>query len=85
MLDSSEYALYQIVNELEKSNQGLKMHSVLANVTNPLRIESIFSTFQVDTVYHTTAYKHVPIVEENPFEAIMQYHWNLMRQTCNST
>ena len=50
LLDSSEYALYQIVNELEKSNQGLKMHSVLANVTNPLRIESIFSTFQVDTV-----------------------------------
>ena len=46
------------------------MHSVLANVTNPLRIESIFSTFQVDTVYHTAAYKHVPIVEENPFEAV---------------
>ncbi len=70
LLDSSEYALYQIVNELEKSNLGLKIHSVLANVTNPLRIESIFSTFQVDTVYHTAAYKHVPIVEENPFEAV---------------
>jgi FlaA1/EpsC-like NDP-sugar epimerase len=44
--------------------------SVLANVTNRERMIEIYKAFKVDTVYHAAAYKHVTLVEENPFEAI---------------
>jgi FlaA1/EpsC-like NDP-sugar epimerase len=39
--------------------------SLLANSQDQLKLEIIFETFKVDTIYHTAAYKHVPLVEEN--------------------
>ncbi len=71
ILDSNEYALYKIKNELEEANPQLNLFSVLANVTNEQRITQVFTSFMVDTVYHAAAYKHVSIVEENPFEAVI--------------
>src|SRR5690606_245433 len=43
---------------------------VLANVSNNSRIGSIFSTYSFDIVFHAAAYKHVPLVENNPQEAV---------------
>jgi FlaA1/EpsC-like NDP-sugar epimerase len=42
----------------------------LASVVDKKRMHEIFTSYEVDTIYHTAAYKHVPIVEENPFEGI---------------
>ncbi len=70
LLDANEYALYEIKNEIE-SISSVKVSSVLANVTNLKRLESVFEAFKVDTIYHSAAYKHVPLVEENPFEAVL--------------
>ena len=42
----------------------------MANVTNKERIAEVCKTFKVETIYHTAAYKHVSLVEENPFEAV---------------
>ena len=50
---------------------SVKVHSILANVCNQARMIEIFKTFKVDTIYHTAAYKHVPLVEENPFEGVI--------------
>ena len=70
VLDSNEYSLYSIKNEIESLSPKLNLYSILANVTNKKRMKEVFSSFEVDTIYHTAAYKHVPLVEENPFEGV---------------
>jgi FlaA1/EpsC-like NDP-sugar epimerase len=71
LLDSSEYALYSIKNEIEEISSSENLYSVLANVTNINRMMEVFNSFGVQTVYHAAAYKHVSLVEENPFEAVI--------------
>ena len=70
LLDTNEYALYSIKNEIENLLPETELHAVLGSVTNKKRITEICKAFAVDTVYHAAAYKHVPLVEENPFEAV---------------
>tara|TARA_B100002019_G_scaffold260612_1_gene246832 strand:+ start:1982 stop:3916 length:1935 start_codon:yes stop_codon:yes gene_type:complete len=70
ILDSNEYALYKVKNKLLSNNPELKLFSVIASITNKRRISDICKTFKVDTIYHAAAYKHVPLVEENPFEGV---------------
>ena len=70
ILDSNEYALYVIKNEIESADHEVNLHSIIASVTNNKRIADVCKTFKVDTIYHSAAYKHVPLVEENPFEGV---------------
>ena len=70
ILDSNEYALYKVKNKLLSNNPELKLFSVIASITNKRRISDICKTFKVDTIYHAAVYKHVPLVEENPFEGV---------------
>ena len=70
LLDANEYALYSIKQEIENSDSKIDVYAVLASVNNKKRITEVCRTFKVDTIYHTAAYKHVPLVEENPFEAV---------------
>ena len=70
LLDVSEYALFSIKNELEESLVEVNIHAVLASVTNKKRMIEVCKSFNVQTVYHAAAYKHVSLVEENPFEAV---------------
>lgn len=74
LLDNSEYALYNIERELretlEVSQLDLEVVPLLGSVQDQLRLESIFRTYEVDTVYHAGAYKHVPIVEYNVAEGV---------------
>ncbi len=70
LLDSNEYSLFTIKNEIKQMNSNSGIYSVLGNVTNKKRIMDVLSAFEVQTVYHAAAYKHVSIVEENPFEAV---------------
>ncbi|TAN70231.1 MAG: polysaccharide biosynthesis protein [Methylobacter sp.] len=78
LVEISEFALYAIEKELQhlsgKTNNADNIHiiPVLASVTNAGRCEKICKTFKVQTIYHAAAYKHVPMVERNPGEAI----WN---------
>ena len=71
-LDLSEIAIYNLINELEantNANQGNKtLLTFIASVQDEQALMDIFETFEVDTIYHA-AYKHVPIVEQNVFEA----------------
>lgn len=71
LLDSNEYALYSIKNEILGYENLPDIYAVLANVNNKKRIKEVCAAFSVDTIYHTAAYKHVPLVEENPFEAVV--------------
>jgi FlaA1/EpsC-like NDP-sugar epimerase len=71
MYEMSELALYTIEKEL--SNIGvhsLDIYPVLGNVNNKARLSNVFKRFDVDTIYHAAAYKHVPMVEFNNTEGV---------------
>jgi FlaA1/EpsC-like NDP-sugar epimerase len=70
LLEINEFALYKIYEELKIINKNLKIIPLLVNVQDQIKVNEIFKTFKVDTVYHTAAYKHVPLVEENILESI---------------
>jgi UDP-N-acetylglucosamine 4,6-dehydratase len=86
LFELSEFALYEIERELhkllEKHDLGNKVEivSLLGSITNAKRIEKVCKTFTVQTIYHAAAYKHVPMVEKNPGEAI----WNNVFGTLNT-
>ena len=68
LFEMSEFALYSIDRELQTS--GVQVIPVLGSVTNQAKLERILQQYCVQTVYHAAAYKHVPLVEANPFEGI---------------
>ncbi|MDA7457734.1 polysaccharide biosynthesis protein [Candidatus Pelagibacter ubique] len=70
LLELNEFALYKISEELKKQTQNVKIVPLLVNVQNSSRLNVVFKTFKVDTVYHAAAYKHVPLVEENICESV---------------
>lgn len=70
LLDSSEFGLYQIKQDLDSLDGDIEIVAYIANVLNKKRVRSICNTHNVDTIYHTAAYKHVPLVESNPFEGV---------------
>jgi FlaA1/EpsC-like NDP-sugar epimerase len=70
LLELNEFALYKIYEELKILDKNLKIIPLLVNVQDQAKVNEIFKTFKVDTVYHAAAYKHVPLVEENISESI---------------
>jgi len=70
LLELNEFALFKIYEELNIINKNLKIIPLLINVQDQNKVNEIFKTFKVDTVYHAAAYKHVPLVEENISESI---------------
>ncbi|MDP2902337.1 MAG: nucleoside-diphosphate sugar epimerase/dehydratase [Methylovulum sp.] len=78
LFEHCEYALYTIEKELNhlltklNRTQDIELIAVLGSVVNSGRIGKVCGIFKVQTIYHAAAYKHVPMVEGNPGEAI----WN---------
>lgn len=73
LLDSSEYALYNIereLSEIKSSENPMDLVALLGSVQDKNRLEHIFQAFSVQTVYHAAAYKHVPLVEYNIAEGV---------------
>jgi FlaA1/EpsC-like NDP-sugar epimerase len=70
LLELTEFALYKIHDELVNLNRNLKIIPLLSNVQDQEKLEKIFETFNVDTIYHAAAYKHVPLVEANICEGV---------------
>jgi len=76
LYEHSEHALYNIEKELLDTalrlapDAPIPVTPILASIMNQSRIESVCRTFRVDTIYHAAAYKHVPMVEKNPSEAV---------------
>ncbi|MBR4175833.1 MAG: polysaccharide biosynthesis protein [Bacteroidales bacterium] len=74
MVDQAESPMYDLQFELRNNEPYKKyvdsMVFVIANVKDHARMEEIFETYRPNLVYHAAAYKHVPFMEENPYEAI---------------
>jgi FlaA1/EpsC-like NDP-sugar epimerase len=74
LLELSEFALYSINRELQKSANNLNINCeivpLLGSVQRKNRLLTIMRTFGVQTIYHAAAYKHVPVVEHNVVEGV---------------
>src|ERR1022692_4787766 len=74
LFETSEYALYNIERELrevaKKNGLAVEIVPLLGNADDRHRVREVLSTFEVHTLYHAAAYKHVPIVEHNIIEGI---------------
>lgn len=70
LYEISEFSLYQVEKELEKFSSTVSLIPILGSVLNQNRLESVCRHFQINTIYHAAAYKHVPIVERNTNEGI---------------
>lgn len=70
LLDSSEFALYQIDREVTETHPELQRFTVIADVRDTVRVEQTFSEFDPELVFHAAALKHVPLVEDNCCEGV---------------
>jgi FlaA1/EpsC-like NDP-sugar epimerase len=70
LLDIYENSAYEIQQELKRHYPQLNLRVLIASVRDAARLESIFSTYKPSVVFHAAAHKHVPLMEENPQEAI---------------
>ncbi len=70
MLDVAESALYDLKQELLINHVDIPFEVVLADVTNAQRIDEVFVNFRPQIVFNAAAYKHVPLMETFPYEAI---------------
>lgn len=75
MIELNEFSLYNIEQELNQYCQNtdpckVEVVSILGSVQKQNRLETIFKTFNVQTIYHAAAYKHVPMVEHNVVEGV---------------
>ena len=70
ILDNAESPLHEMDLMLQKEFPSLNYMTILADVRNLDRMEMIFFKFKFDLVYHAAAYKHVPMIEKHPHEAV---------------
>ncbi len=75
LFDHSEFNLYSILSELEKriarESLPVELLPILGSVQHRWKLLEVMNTWKVDTVYHAAAYKHVPMVEHNIAEGIL--------------
>lgn len=70
LVDQAESPLFQLELDQSVSYAHIEAKYIIADVANHERMKSVFEEFQPDYVFHAAAYKHVPMMEKNPMEAI---------------
>ncbi|MEY4861890.1 MAG: hypothetical protein RL059_1594, partial [Bacteroidota bacterium] len=75
LLDQAESPLYDLENQLRQLETQTKLEVVIADVCSLNRMQKIFDVFRPEIIFHAAAYKHVPMMENNPSEAI---HTNIL-------
>jgi FlaA1/EpsC-like NDP-sugar epimerase len=83
LVEMSEFALYQIHQEIQSALELLEVSlghdfevvPLLASVCDEVRMHEIMDTWKPQTIYHAAAYKHVPLVEHNPAEGVRNNVW----------
>ncbi len=71
MVDQAETPLHDLTLETNALESSTSIYSVIADVRSKKAMESVFAAYQPQVVYHAAAYKHVPLMEENPAQAII--------------
>lgn len=75
LFDHGEFNLYSILSELERridrESISIRLLPILGSIRHPHKLQDVMKTWKVDTVYHAAAYKHVPMVEHNIAEGVL--------------
>ena len=71
LLDQSEHNLFKIEKECESSKHPVSFQTILGDIRDKTLLQRVFSSFNPDVVFHAAAYKHVPMQEDHPWEAIL--------------
>ena len=71
LIEQSEYSLYKINEELQEKAGDIHICPILASVRDKQKMSKIMEIWKPDTVYHAAAYKHVPLVEYNVSEGLL--------------
>lgn len=71
LFDVAETPLHNLRLEMEKKFPKLSFVPVIGDIRNERRLEFVFEKYHPEVIYHAAAYKHVPLMEENPCEAIL--------------
>ena len=71
LYDNGETPMHNLRLELEERYPELKFIPVIGDVRIPARLDFVFRTYHPQVVFHAAAYKHVPLMEENPCEAVL--------------
>lgn len=70
LFDVAETPLYELELQLKETFQFFDFETVIGSVTNEYRVNRLFEAFKPQVVFHAAAYKHVPMMENNPTEAV---------------
>jgi len=70
LFENGETPLFTIEQELKKSHPKLLIYPIIGDIRYRARVEAIFDEFMPEVVFHAAAYKHVPMMEVNPAEAV---------------
>ncbi len=70
LFERSEFNLYQIHMNLLEMFPDLKINAIIGDLLNQNRVEQTLAKFMPEVVFHAAAYKHVPLMEMNPIEAL---------------
>ncbi len=71
LIDQAESELYEVEREISRLDTRVSVIPYLADISNADRIRSIFHEHKPEVVFHAAAYKHVPVMERNPSEAVL--------------
>jgi FlaA1/EpsC-like NDP-sugar epimerase len=71
LVDQAESPLYEIEFEVNQKRTGKICEVIIGDIRSKERMNHVFNTFKPEVVYHAAAYKHVPLMESNPSEAIL--------------
>lgn len=70
VVDQGETPMFHLDLELSHNYPDVSFELILADISQPKRMQSIFEKYKPQMVFHAAAYKHVPVMEKNPFEAV---------------
>jgi len=70
LIDQAETPMHDVRRKMEEKHPNVPCHTIVASITNQTFMEAIFCRFQPEYVFHAAAYKHVPMMEDNPAMAV---------------
>lgn len=71
LIDQAETPLHNVRVEMERDYPQIKCETIVCNICHSHRMENIFSRYNPEIVFHAAAYKHVPMMEDNPVESVL--------------
>lgn len=78
LIDQAETPMHDLLLMMKNECPDMKAHIIVGNISDGVAMERVFRKYQPEYVFHAAAYKHVPMMEDNPYESVI----NNVKGTC---